>query len=129
MEPRDLEYFAVIAEHGNLRRAAEALNMSQPALSKSLRRLETWARGKLVKRTPAGVDLTPMGSALLFHARRFRLYLDDVTRELAGFADGRAGNLRVGADAYSADHLIPQACAAFCSLVPLAKLKVVIDTN
>ena len=41
MEPRDLQYFAVVAEHGNLRRAAETIGISQPALSKTLRRLET----------------------------------------------------------------------------------------
>ena len=41
MELRDIEYFGVIAEHGNLARAAEALGLSQPALSKSLRRLES----------------------------------------------------------------------------------------
>ena len=40
MELRDLEYFVVVAEHGQLGRAAELLGLSQPALSKSLRRLE-----------------------------------------------------------------------------------------
>ena len=40
MELRDLEYFVVVAEQGNLGRAAEQLRLSQPALSKSLKRLE-----------------------------------------------------------------------------------------
>ena len=52
MELRDIEYFAVIAEHGHLGRAADALGLSQPALSKSLRRLEQALQVKLVKRTP-----------------------------------------------------------------------------
>ena len=42
---RDVEYFAAIAEHAN-RRAAEALGLSQPALSRSLGRLETSMRAK-----------------------------------------------------------------------------------
>ena len=54
MELRDIEYFAVIAEHGHLGRAADALGLSQPALSKSLRRLEQALQVKLVKRTPKG---------------------------------------------------------------------------
>ena len=58
MQLRDLEYFAAVAEHGNLGRAAEALDLSQPALSKSVRRLELWAGTKLVQRTPKGVELT-----------------------------------------------------------------------
>ena len=63
MELRDIEYFAVVAEHGNLRRASEALGLSPPALSKSLRRLEESMQAKLVERTPKGVALTPVGAA------------------------------------------------------------------
>jgi DNA-binding transcriptional LysR family regulator len=51
IEQRDLEYFAVVAEHGNLGRAVEALSMSQPALSMSLRRLERIAGSKVVQRS------------------------------------------------------------------------------
>jgi len=110
MEPRDLEYFAVIGEKGNLRRAAEALDMSQPALSKSLRRLEKWARAKLVKRTPKGVELTDVGSTLLAHARRMRLYLEDVGHEVAELGQGRVGHLRIGATIPYVDNLLTPAC-------------------
>ena len=48
---RDVEYFAVVAEHGHVGRAAEALGLSQPALSRSLRRLESSEQAKLVTRT------------------------------------------------------------------------------
>jgi DNA-binding transcriptional LysR family regulator len=58
MELRDIEYFAVIAEHGSLARAAEGLGLSQPALSKCLRWLENAVEAKLVKRTSKGVELT-----------------------------------------------------------------------
>ncbi len=61
MELRDLQYFAVIAQHGNLARASEALGLSPPALSKSLRRLEAYVDAKLVQRTPKGVVLTSSG--------------------------------------------------------------------
>src|SRR5687767_28790 len=97
MDLRDIEYFAVLAEHGQLVRAAEALGLSQPALSLSLRRLEKSAQAKLVKRTPKGVELTAVGTALLSHVRRLRLARDDLAREVADLAQGRAGNLRIGA--------------------------------
>ena len=126
MEPRDLEYFAVVAEHGNLRRAAEALDLSQPALSKSLRRLEKWAKTKLVKRTPKGVELTAVGASLLTHARRLHLSLDDIEHEVADLRSGRAGHLRVGADVYSSEHLMPEVCAAFFKDAPKATLTVTI---
>ena len=126
MEPRDLEYFAVVAEHGNLGRAAEALNLSQPALSKSLRRLERWAQMKVVKRTPKGVELTAVGAALLTHAQRLHLSLDDIKHEVADLRVGQAGHLRAGADVFAADHLMPAACAAFMKEAPKTTAKITI---
>ena len=80
MDLRDIEYFAVIAEHGHLGRAAEALGLGQPALSVSLRRLEDSAGAKLVKRTPKGVELTDVGRALLSHVGRLQLAREDLAR-------------------------------------------------
>ena len=73
MELRDIQYFAVVAEHGNVRRASEALGLSPGALSKSLRRLEESLKAKLVERTPKGVALTSVGAALLSQVQRLRV--------------------------------------------------------
>src|SRR4030095_10884208 len=83
MDLRDIEYFAVLAEHGQLVRAAEALGLSQPALSLSLRRLEKSAQAKLVRRTPKGVELTDVGTALLAHVQRLRLTPSALPRDIA----------------------------------------------
>ena len=111
MDLRDIEYFAVVAEHGHVGRAAEALGLGQPALSMSLRRLEKSAQAKLVKRTPKGVELTAAGAALLSHVRRLQLARDDLAREVADLAHGRAGHLRVGASPANAESLLPQVCS------------------
>ena len=95
MELRDLEYFAVVAEHGNVTRAAEALELSPPALSKSLRRLEKSVGAKLVTRTPKGVELTAVGAAMVDQVQRIRLTLEDVKQEAADLSQGRAGHLRI----------------------------------
>lgn len=129
MEPRDLEYFAVVAEHGNLRRAAEALNLSQPALSKSLRRLEKSVRTKVVKRTPKGVELTAVGNALLTHARRLRLSLDDVEREVVDLSQGRAGHLRIGAAPGFVEYPLSPGCSALLKDAPKVTLRITIGTN
>lgn len=110
MEMRDIEYFAVVAGQGNVGRAAEQLGLSQPALSKSLRRLEAAVGAKLVKRTPKGVDLTAVGTALFARARGLRLSLDDIEREAVELGQGRAGHLRIGAGSVLAFHLLPAAC-------------------
>src|SRR3954463_8741280 len=109
MEWRDIEYFAVLAEHGHLGRAAEALGLSQPAVSKSLRRLEQALEVKLVKRTPKGVELTAEGSALLLGVRGLRLSLQDVAREVKDVGEGRIGRLRVGVGESIGEYLLPAA--------------------
>ena len=118
MELRDIEYFAIVAEHGHLGRAAEALGLSTPALSKSLRRLEKAMQAKLVTRTPKGVELTTEGSALLAHVRPLRLSLHDITREIADLSEGRSGHLRLGCLPGAADDLLPTAFRALLSDAP-----------
>ena len=129
MELRDLEYFAVVAEHGNLRRAAEALDLSQPALSKSLHRLEQTLGTKVVKRTPKGVELTAVGTAMLQHARRLQLSRDDITREVADLSQGRAGHLRVGVGTGVIDRPISRACATVLKDSPAVQIKVTVASN
>ena len=128
MELRDIEYFAVVAEHGNLRRAAESLGLSQPALSKSLRRLEKSMAAKLVRRIPKGVELTTVGIALNAQVRRIRLTLDDVAREAADLSEGRAGQLRIGTSPVHAEEL-PAAFAALLKDAPNVKLAITVSDN
>jgi DNA-binding transcriptional LysR family regulator len=124
---RDVEYFAAIAEHGQVQRAAKALGLSQPALSKSLRRLEQALNAKLLKRTPKGVELTSVGSALLAQVSKLRLSLSDVTREISDLSEGRAGHLRIGAGAGQAVHLVPAACAVLVREAPKVTMKIAVS--
>jgi DNA-binding transcriptional LysR family regulator len=129
MDLRDIEYFAVIAEHAHLGRAAEALGLGQPALSISLRRLERAAEAKLVKRTPKGVELTAVGSALLSHVRRLQLARGDLAREVADLAHGRAGNVRIGSSPANEHTLLPEVCSALIRETPKITLSVAILDN
>jgi DNA-binding transcriptional LysR family regulator len=129
MDLRDIEYFAVIARHGHLGRAAEALGLGQPALSMSLRRLEASAQAKLVRRTPKGVELTPVGAALLSHAGKLRLARDDLSREVADIAQGRAGHLRIGASPSNAEATLPEACSTLLLEAPKVTLDVAVLGN
>ena len=62
MELRQLRHLLAIAEHQNFHRAAQALNLTQPAISKSLRKLEEILGTALVERSKRGVTLTPLES-------------------------------------------------------------------
>ncbi len=67
---RDLRYFVAVADAASFTRAAEALFVSQPALSKQVRALETRLGVRLLDRAASGLALTREGEALLPHARR-----------------------------------------------------------
>lgn len=129
MEQRDLQYFAIVAEHGNLRRAADAIGISQPALSKTLRRLEHAVGTKIVSRTPKGVDLTAMGNVLVTHARRLKFAMDDALKEVADLNGGRAGLLRIGGSFEAAELLLSRACARLMKTSPDVVTKITAATN
>jgi DNA-binding transcriptional LysR family regulator len=129
MELRDIEYFAVVAEHGHLGRAAEALELSTPALSKSLRRLERAAGAKLVRRTAKGVELTAAGAALFSHVHRLRMALSDVSQEVAHIGQGRSGHLRIGANQFSITYLLPAASGALMRDAPGVTVKIIAGGN
>lgn len=129
MELRDLEYFAVIAEHGHLGRAADVLHLSQPALSKSLRRLEQILGVKLFKRTAKGVELTAEGSMLLLRVQELRRSLQNVAREINDVTEGRAGHLRVGVGAAVSQFLLASAFAALLRDSPRMRLQVTASDN
>src|SRR2546421_5550633 len=128
LELRDIEYFGVVAQHGNMRRAAEALGLTPPALSKSLRRLETSMEAKLVERTGRGVRLTPFGAALAAQSVRLRLTLADITREASDLNKGRAGHLRIGAGPTDCE-LLPAACMRLMKEAPKVTLDITVTDN
>ncbi len=66
---RQLEYLVTVVDTGSFTRAAELLHVTQPALSHQMRALEQGLGGPLLERLPRSVRLTPMGRAMLPHAR------------------------------------------------------------
>jgi DNA-binding transcriptional LysR family regulator len=129
MDLRDIEYFAAIAEQRHIGRAAEALGLGQPALSISLRRLESAAGAKLVERTPKGVELTEVGAVLLAHIGRLRLAREDLAREIADLARGEAGALRIGASPSNALAVLPEVCSELLGNSTRLSLRVTVHDN
>jgi len=93
---QQIRSFLVVAEEGSLRRAAERLRLSQPALSRQMQALEHEFGGRLLDRTSTGVGLTRSGFALAERMgavlKGFDLALSDVRR----LSRGEGLQLRVG---------------------------------
>jgi DNA-binding transcriptional LysR family regulator len=69
LDLRLVRYFTVVAEHRHFGRAAEALRVAQPSLSRQIRRLEQQLGARLLDRTPRGSQLTEAGADFLPHAK------------------------------------------------------------
>ncbi|MEU1514763.1 LysR substrate-binding domain-containing protein [Streptomyces sp. NPDC005811] len=101
VELRTLRYFVAVAEELHFGRAATRLHMSQPPLSRAIKRLEAEAGALLFHRSPAGVTLTPVGAVLLDEARALLDHADRVRVRVsaaAGVATLTVGILGDGTD-------------------------------
>jgi DNA-binding transcriptional LysR family regulator len=96
LNPRDLHLFMVVAEHGNISRAADSLAISRPVISRTIASLEHTLGVPLFDRSPQGVEPTLYGRAL--HKLAVTVF-DDVRQgiqEIEFLADPTAGELRIG---------------------------------
>jgi len=112
MELRQLEYFVAVARHRHFGRAAEAVYVTQPALSQQVRRLEAELGLALLRRTSRGVELTPAGADLLGRAEDILAGVGRARAAMDEHAGVVRGTVRVGAT--TADALrLPEVLAAF----------------
>lgn len=120
-----LAAFKAIVDSGSLGRAAVALHITQPALSRTIRSLEERVGAPLFERHSKGMQLTDVGSALLPHAAvllRESAIASEEMRVMLGLA---RGTLRVGAIGSVASHVLPLALDEFTRRWPQLKVEVV----
>lgn len=129
MDLRDLTYFETIAELGHLGRAAEKLNRSQPALTKSIQRLEESFGTKLFQRDGRRIKLTPVGELLQARGKVLQQSIAQTQREVRDFASGAVGNIRLGCAATMAEYLLPELTNAMLKRGPELTLKLVIGQD
>jgi DNA-binding transcriptional LysR family regulator len=101
MELRTLRYFVAVAEERHFGRAAARLHMSQPPLSRAIKRLETDLGVVLLHRSATGVALTPAGATVLDEARTLLRQADQMRVRVAAVAG--TATITVGMLADSAD--------------------------
>jgi DNA-binding transcriptional LysR family regulator len=118
VDTRLLRYFATVADEGNLTRAAERLFVSQPALTKQIRQLESQLGVQLFTRSRAGMALTAAGQALAKSTPSVLADWDQALRETKAAASRAARVLRVGFISSAANEATQQIIAAFARRRP-----------
>src|ERR1051326_4130301 len=113
MEMHQLTYFESVSRHLHFTRAAEELNVAQPAVSQQIRKLEAELGAPLFHRMKRHVALTEAGETFLPHARAVLQRLEEARLEVQELSGLRKGRLAVGAPPSVGTHLLPRALAAF----------------
>lgn len=108
---RDIAYFLAVVETGSMARAALAQGVTQPALSKSLKRLESETGITLFQRGTRPLALTSPGLVFLQHARRLHAEYGDAVRNATELRLGTSGLLRIGAAGATLDSIVLPALA------------------
>ena len=96
VEVPHLRYVVAAADHSSFRRAATALNITQPTLSKRIRELEGKLGVLLFQRSPRGAELTPIGEEFVVSARRVLAELEVMEIRAKAGKRGDAGRLEIG---------------------------------
>lgn len=127
MELDQLRYFLKVAERGNFTRAAEDLSISQPALSRSIQKLEDELGQPVFERKTRLVSLTEAGTLLQSRAQQVLSILEDTKAEITD--DGESGRVRVGAIPTIAPYFLPKILQQFSEEFPKATLIVQENTT
>jgi len=114
-----------VADAGSIRGAARALNVSQPALSRSLHQLETELHAQLLDRSGRGVVPTSAGKALIARARTIRSELERAREEQAQLAGASSGSVAFGVVPQAAIHIVPPALTQFRREHPNTDVRIV----
>jgi DNA-binding transcriptional LysR family regulator len=114
----DLALFRHVVEAGSITKGAERANLALAAASTRIRNLERSLGAPLLLRGRGGVTPTPAGRTLLGHARAVLARTDRLREDLAAYAGGLAGEIRVLSNTNALTEFLPEALAAFLARHP-----------
>jgi len=121
-----LRQFLALAEHGSFGRAAAALRMTQPALSRNVKALEAEVGAVLFERSSAGAVPTDDGRLLIERARELVRAADELDREVSRRRIPGAGQITAGVGPYPGETILPAALSGFMAAHPLVRVRVVV---
>jgi DNA-binding transcriptional LysR family regulator len=129
LKTRQLLLLVAIGDEGNIHRAAEILNMSQPAASKLLKDLEDVLGISLFERLPRGMRPTWYGETMIRYARIALSSLQQAGSEIDALKSGRFGQVSVGAITGPALNLLPQALSIVAREHPSLRVQLDVESS
>lgn len=119
---RQFSYLVALADWRNFRRAADAVNVSQPTLSQQIRVLEARLGVTLVERNESPVQLTPIGREVVARARKVILDVKDIEDMTRRSTAGMGGTIRFGVTPTLGPYLMPGIVASLHRRFPDMRL-------
>ncbi|MBV9897017.1 MAG: LysR family transcriptional regulator, partial [Chloroflexi bacterium] len=124
-----LHTFATVARERSFTRAAQNLNLSQPAVSAHIRALEGYYGAKLFETRQRRTCLTTAGEALLAYTERVFHLLDEADQVLDATRAGQSGVLRFGASTTLGNYLLPRVLGGYAHGHSAVSLETVVGTS
>jgi len=121
----DMRLFATIVEQTSLNKAAERLNLSQPALSRRLSRLEAELEVDLFRRIGKRLELTPAGQATYEYALELRSFHSSYLQRLNAFKSSEAPLATIGASLTTLQTTLPDLITAITEKHPNLEIKAI----
>src|SRR5664279_2814702 len=126
-EIRLLRYALTLAEYRNFARAAEALRISQPSLSRSIQSLEGMAGVHIFERNSRRVEITDAGDIFLEFAQQVMAHSSDLSREMELLRGLAKGELQIGVGTYVGVQFVDTAIGRIVRQHPAVRLRIVND--
>lgn len=124
MRLKQIQNFIAVVETGGIRAAARKLQVSQPAITKSVRGLERELHAQLLKRTPHGVVPTSAGRAFFARARVAQTEIRKAEEEVIQLGGEGSGSVALGSGPLGMLLIVPDAVASFHQQFPLVRIRI-----
>jgi DNA-binding transcriptional LysR family regulator len=122
LDPVSLRLFVAVMEEGTLAGAALREHLATAAVSRRISELEAALDTKLFERSNKGTEATAAAHALLGLARGVLNGLDDIAEQMAGYASGLRGHVRVSANISAITQFLPDDLRSFLASAPLVQV-------
>lgn len=129
MADRRLQVFHAVARHLSFTRAAEALFMTQPAVTFQIKQLEEQFNTRLFERGHGRIALTPAGEIVLEYAEKILDLSSEMETRIGEMTNKMRGPLMLGASSTIAEFMLPRILGEFNSLYPQVRTRLIVANS